>query len=92
MLPLEKMTVARSSSLASFARPSERSSRPVGRSHALSKAQSFSPQPGLAATSSSSTVSTGTLSLILSRKTREVSTVLIPHWRMHEASVSSETV
>ena len=45
-----------------------------------------------AATSSRKTVSPGTLSFTLSRKAREVSTVLIPHWRMQEASVSSDTV
>src|SRR6266567_9033926 len=67
--------------------PKTCSSRPTGRSHAPASAKIFSAKLGFETTSSSKTGWHGILSFSFPRKVLDVTTVLIPHWQMQEASV-----
>src|SRR4030095_585625 len=79
VLPLEKITVARSSG-----RTLKRTSMDAGESQALRYAPSRSSTEGFAAASSTRIARPGTSSFTFSRNTLEVTTVLIEHARAHD--------
>ena len=92
VLPLEKMMVARSSSVLLRAEPSALSIHDTGKQSAIKRAASFSPTPGSAATVSINTVSTGSFKFNLVMNFSDVTTRLMPHWLMQEASASADRV
>ena len=82
VLPLEKMTVARSSRADALGLPMTQARVPAGQRAGIlpSARRTFSrANGGLAARSSRKTVSTGTVSFIFSRNIRDVMTVPSPH-------------
>ena len=65
---------------------------PAGNSAAERIAPIFSAIAGFAASSSTNRVTTGICNFTLSRNGREVTTVLMSHWRMQESKASCERV